>query len=88
MGYITSLFFLILSSHIAVYAQSSLLEGVKRNPKEALALCKEFKSLNSRGISASSKGSIMAISRKRKLSTVDAEILSMYVRGLHCPEVN
>ena len=69
------------------FAQSNLLENVKQNPDEAIALCSKFRSLNSKGISASSNESIMEISNQKKLTKVDAEILSMYVRGLHCPEV-
>tara|TARA_Y100001968_G_scaffold69255_1_gene60365 strand:- start:812 stop:1126 length:315 start_codon:yes stop_codon:yes gene_type:complete len=76
-----------VSSSGKVFAQSNLLENVKKNPAEAIALCSKFKSLNSKGISASSNESIAEISNQKKLSKMDAEILSMYVRGLHCPEV-
>ena len=76
-----------LPSNYIAHARSTLLENVKRNPADAISLCSEFKELNSKGISASSKESIMAISQKRNLSKIDAEILSMYVRGLHCPDV-
>ena len=71
-----------------VLAQSSLLENVKQNPEEARVLCKQFLSLNSKGISASSEEAINAISTQKNLSPTDAEILSIYVIGLHCPEVN
>ena len=74
------------SSFIAK-AQSNLLESVKRNPKEAMELCSKFKNLNARGISANSKETITDIARKRNLSEIDAEILSIYVIGLHCPEI-
>ena len=67
-------------------AQSRLLEGVKRNPDEAKSICESFRELNKENISASSKKSIQKISIKKNISEVDAEILSMYVRGLHCPE--
>ena len=87
MGYLTSLLLLFLGSITVVNAQSNLLESVKRNPEEAISLCSEFRSLNSQGISASSKQAIMSIAKKRKLKEIDAEILSMYVRGLHCPDV-
>ena len=67
-------------------AQSRLLEGVKRNPDEAQSICKSFRNLNKENISASSPKSIQKISIQKNISEVDAEILSMYVRGLYCPE--
>ncbi len=75
------------SSSEFVFAQSNLLESVKKNPDEAKALCSKFRKLNSNGISASSTQSIVEISNQKKLTKIDAEILSMYVRGLHCPDV-
>ena len=69
-----------------VLAQSRLLEDVKRNPEEANSICKDFKELNKNNISASSRKSIQAISKNKNISEVEAEILSMYVRGLYCPE--
>jgi len=79
---------LIIAFTPGALAQSSLLENVKRNPKEAQALCNQFRSLNTKGISSSSQEAIDKISRQRKLSVTDAEILSIYVIGLHCPDVN
>ena len=67
-------------------AQSRLLEGVKRNPDEAKSICETFRELNKENISASSQKSIKKISIQKNISEVDAEILSMYVRGLYCPE--
>ena len=67
-------------------AQSRLLEGVKRNPDEAKSICKSFRELNKKNVSAGSQKSIQKISIQKNLSEVDAEILSMYVRGLYCPE--
>tara|TARA_Y100001968_G_scaffold329579_1_gene379245 strand:+ start:852 stop:1121 length:270 start_codon:yes stop_codon:yes gene_type:complete len=67
-------------------AQSRLLEDVKRNPEEAKSICQDFRELNKNNISASSQQSIQEISKNKNLSKVDAEILSMYVRGLYCPE--
>ena len=67
-------------------AQSRLLDGVKRNPDEAKSICKSFRNLNKENISASSPKSIQEISIQKNISEVDAEILSMYVRGLYCPE--
>ena len=69
-------------------AQSRLLEGVKKNPDEAKSICESFRELNKEKISAGSQKSIQQISTQRNISEVDAEILSMYVRGLYCPEVN
>ena len=67
-------------------AQSRLLEGVKRNPDEAKSICRSFRKLNKENISAGSPQSIQKISIQKNLSEVDAQILSMYVRGLYCPE--
>ena len=67
-------------------AQSRLLDGVKRNPDEAKSICQNFKELNKENISAGSSKSIQIISTQKNISKVDAEILSMYVRGLYCPE--
>ena len=67
-------------------AQSRLLEGVKRNPDEANSICEGFRELNKKNISAGSPKSIKKISIKNNISEVDAEVLSMYVRGLYCPE--
>ena len=83
------LFILILTSFgisQGAMAQSRLLESVKRNPDEAKSICESFRKLNKDNISAASKKSIKTISIKKNISEVDAEILSMYVRGLHCPE--
>ncbi len=67
-------------------AQSRLLEDVKRNPDEAKSICESFRELNKENISAGSQKSIQKISIQKNISEVDAEILSMYVRGLYCPE--
>ena len=67
-------------------AQSRLLEGVKRDPDEAKSICQSFRELNKQNISASSPKSIQKISTQKNISEADAEILSMYVRGLYCPE--
>ena len=88
MRYVYSIAMLIIALTPGGLAQSSLLEGVKSNPKEAEALCIELKTLNAKGVSASSKEAIKKISQQKNLSITDAEILSIYVIGLHCPEVN
>ena len=70
-----------------IHAQSNLLESVKKNPKNAIEICNKFKELNRRGISASSDEAINYVLEKNKLSPVNAEILSIYVIGIHCPKV-
>ncbi len=77
----------LISSFQIAKSQSALLESVKRNPKEAKALCSKFKELNSLNKSAASKESILEISAQKNLDKVDAEVLAMYVRGLYCSEV-
>ena len=83
------LFFLFLFSNSlpTVYSQSNLLESVKKNPDEAIKLCKKFREFNSKGISANSDKAIDYISKKNKLTPVNAEIFSIYVIGLHCPNI-
>ena len=83
------LFLLFLFSHLLypVYSQSNLLESVKKNPNEAKNLCNKFREFNSKGISASSDKAIKYVSNKKKLSSVNAEIFSIYVIGLHCPDI-
>ena len=82
-----SLAMLLIALPTGVQAQSNLLQNVKRNPKEALELCNQFRSLNSKGISASSNEALAEIARQKNLNSTDAEILSIYVIGLHCPDV-
>ena len=81
-----SLIFTSAAINQGVLAQSRLLEGVKRNPEEAKSICENFKALNKQKISADSPQSIQKISIQKNISEVEAEILSMYVRGLYCPE--
>ncbi len=87
MSFIIAFSSLILLPSNVLKAQSSILENIKRNPEEAQSLCSQFRELNSRGISASSTESLKIISEKKNLDQTSAEILSMYVRGLHCPDV-
>ena len=79
--------FLPLTFINSALSQSNLLESVKNNPADAIKLCNKFKELNSKGISASSDKAIDFVSKKNKLSPVNAEIFSIYVIGLHCPQV-
>ena len=82
-------FVLLLALSDPMYSQTNLLESVKKNPKNAIELCSKFKELNSKGISANSDLAINHVSKKWKteLSPLNAEILSIYVIGLHCPKV-
>jgi len=81
------LLFLFSNSLYPVFSQSNLLESVKKNPDEAMDFCNQFKEFNSRGISASSDKAIEYVSKKNKLTPVNAEIFSIYVIGLHCPDI-
>ena len=68
-------------------ANSSLLESVKQNPQRAKALCGELRALNAQGLSYTSPQAVAQLAARQGLSTTDAEILSTYVVGLHCPDV-
>ena len=81
------LLFLFSNSLYPVFSQSNLLESVKRNPKEAINMCNKFREFNSKGISASSDKAIKYVSKKNNLTAVNAEIFSIYVIGLHCPDI-
>ena len=81
------LLFLFSNSLYPVFSQSNLLESVKKNPKEAKSLCNKFREFNSKGISASSDKAINYVSKKKKLTPVNAESFSIYVIGLHCPDI-
>jgi hypothetical protein len=70
-----------------VGAQSQLLESVKQNPARAQALCTQLRSLNAQGLSATSPQAVAQIARQDNLSPMDAEVLTTYVIGLHCPDV-
>ena len=79
--------FLLSNSLNPVLSQSNLLESVKKNPSEAKNICDKFREFNSKGISASSDKAIEYVSKKNKLTPVNAEIFSIYVIGLHCPDI-
>jgi len=81
------LLFLFTNYLHTVFSQSNLLESVKKNPSEAKNLCNKFRDFNSKGISASSDKAIEYVSNKKKLTPEFAEIFSIYVIGLHCPDV-
>lgn len=69
------------------FAQSALLESVKQNPARAKALCTQLRGFNAEGLSATSPEAVARISRQENLSPMDAEVLTTYVIGLHCPDV-
>ena len=83
------LFFLFLFSNslTPVFSQSNLLESVKKNPDQAVNICNKFREFNSKGISPNSDKAIEYVSKKNKLTPVNAEIFSIYVIGLHCPDI-
>ena len=83
------LFVLILSACNPIYSQTNFIERVKKNPKTAIEICSKFKELNSKGISANSDLAIRHVSKKwePQVSPSNAEILSIYIIGLHCPKV-
>ena len=85
-GLLITLIFTSFGISQGAMAQSRLLEGVKRNPDEAKSMCESFRKLNKENISAVSKKSIQKVSTQKNISQGDAEILSMYVRGLYCSE--
>ena len=86
-NYLLISLFLLLGSTKPIFSQSNLLESVKKNPDDALKMCTKFREFNSKGISASSDKVIDFVSKKNNLSPNNAEILSIYVIGLHCPEI-
>jgi len=68
-------------------AAAGMLDTVKQNPALARSLCEQFKQLNTSGQSATSKEAIAKLAAIQGLSTLDAEVLTTYVIGLHCPDV-
>lgn len=68
-------------------AASALLESVKQNPNLARSMCERFKQFNAAGKSATSAESVAWVASTQGLSAADAEVLSTYVIGLHCPDV-
>ena len=69
-------------------AQSSMLDGVKRDPARARGLCRQFRELNKQGVSYTSRQALQQVAGQEGLSLMDAEVLSTYVVGLYCPDVN
>ena len=87
MKFLLFLVFLFSNSLYPVFSQSNLLESVKKNPNEAINICNKFREFNSEGISASDDKAIEFVSKRNKLTPVNAEIFSIYVIGLHCPDI-
>ncbi len=87
MKYLLFFLFLFSNSFYPVFSQSSLLESVKKNPSEALSICNKFREFNSKGISANDDKAINYVSKRNNLTPVNAEIFSIYVIGLHCPDI-
>ena len=88
MRVLTALFVLSSITYTTmVYGQSKLLENVRSNPTEAKALCKKLEALNKQGIKSSSKEVINEISQSKNLTPTDAEILSIYVIAMYCPQI-
>ena len=87
MKFILFLLFLFCNSLEPVLSQSNLLESVKKNPGEAMNVCNKFREFNSKGDSASSTEVVNYVANKKKLTPVNAEIFSIYVIGLHCPDI-
>ena len=87
MKFFLFILFLFPFSSYPVFSQSNLLESVKKNPGEAKNICNKFRELNAKGVSASENEAIDYVSKRNKLTPVNAEIFSIYVIGLHCPDV-
>ncbi len=88
MMILTALFVISsMTSATTAYGQSKLLENVKANPEEAIALCKKFEALNAKGVKTSSKEVITEISKNKNLTPTNAEILSIYVIAMYCPQI-
>ena len=68
-------------------AESNLLEAVKRDPSRARRLCQQLRELNRQGISYTARRAVQQITAQENLSPMDAEVLTTYVVGLHCPDV-
>lgn len=90
LGHASLLLFLVpslVALPSTVQAQSALLESVKQNPARARALCGQLRDFNAQGLSATSPTVVAQIARQENLSPMDAEVLTTYVIGLHCPDV-
>ena len=78
---------LLLACQAPALAGSALLDRVKQNPKVAGAICADLRSLNGQGITSTTPQAVNRIATMQELNATDAEILTTYVVGLHCPDV-
>ncbi len=78
---------LLGSPLLVVAADSDLLNSVKRNPEKAKAMCRSFRQINANGQSPFSKQYINKVAASENLSFQDAEILLIYIVGMHCDDV-
>ena len=71
-------------------AQSELLDAIKRDPAEAKAMCRQFRTAKAtnKSFDPYSRKTTIKVAKNRQLSTNDAEILITYVVGMHCPDVH
>ena len=69
------------------WSQSQILQSVKNNPGKAKQLCGQLRQMNDQGISYTSRKATRQIAKQEGLSPGDAEVLTTYVVGLHCPDV-
>ena len=53
----------------------------------AATICAELRSLNAQGITSTNPQAVNRIAAMQGLGATDAEILTTYVVGLHCPDV-
>ncbi|WP_259700871.1 MULTISPECIES: hypothetical protein [unclassified Synechococcus] len=77
----------LAGGHGTALAASPLLESVKQNPQVAKSLCNELRQLNGQGIRSTSPQAIAMVAQRQNISLADAEIVTTYVVGLHCPDV-
>jgi len=77
----------LLAPQAPAQAGSALLDLVKQNPKVAAAICTELRGLNAQGLTSTSPQAVDRIAVMQGLNKTDAEILTTYVVGLHCPDV-
>jgi hypothetical protein len=77
----------LLAIQSPAQAGSALLDRVKQNPKLAVAICTELRGLNAQGLTSTSPQAVDRIAVMEGLNKTDAEILTTYVVGLHCPDV-
>jgi ABC-type transporter MlaC component len=83
---LASLLALLAQAPLAL-AQSAILESVRQNPEQAKALCQQLRQLNAQGVSSTSQEAVRMVAQQQSLSMMDAEVLTTYVVGLHCPDV-